>query len=77
MTVSTDQSRALVCYFKVLVEAEEAYLGLRLQGLDPNADYRCVETGCVYGGDQLMELGLPIDWENGDFFSELWTLEKI
>ena len=77
MTVSADQSRALVCYFKVLVEAEEAYLGLRLQGLDPKADYRCVETGCVYGGDQLMELGLPVDWENGDFFSELWTLEKI
>ena len=27
--------------------------------------------------DQLMELGLPIDWENGDFFSEQWTLVRL
>jgi len=77
MTVSKDRDQAIVCYFKVLVEAEEAYLGLRLFGLDPNATYLCKETGHVYGGDQLMELGLPIDWKNGDFFSEMWTLQRI
>ena len=77
MTVSGEGDRAIVCYFKVLVEAEEAYFNLRLTGLQKDASYLCKETGRVYGGDQLMELGLPIDWENGDFFSEQWTLVRL
>lgn len=77
MLVSPDQSQAAVWYFKAWAEGEEAYLRLRLEGLDPSADYLCQENGRIYGGDALMRVGLTIPWKNGDFFSCMWRLRKV
>lgn len=77
MLVAPDGAEAAVWYFKAWAEGEEAYLRLRLDGLDAHADYLCLEDGRVYGGDALMNAGLTIPWRNGDFFSCMWRLRRV
>lgn len=76
MTVSPDKGECLVWYFKPFVEAEEAYFNLKLQGLDPDKNYQS-QTGEIYGGDALMQVGLNILWENGDFMGNFWHFKEI
>lgn len=77
MLVSSGREQAVVWYFKAWAEGEEAYLRLRLDGLDTSFDYMCIENGCIYGGDALMRVGLTVPWRNGDFFSCMWHLKKV
>ena len=50
---------------------------IRLEGLDPEAQYRVEETGEIFGGDELMQSGLccPLEW--GDAASLLYTLTAV
>lgn len=70
MYVSAKADEAVVFYYKVLGEAQEPFASLRLQGLDPAADY-ATDDGRVYGGDELMNIGVPLPVLQGDFQS--WT----
>ena len=50
-------------------------LKVRLQGLNPNLDYRLegeMENECVYGGDLLMNAGMLVPSEQGDYRSYLY-----
>ena len=71
MYVSDHADEAIAFYYRVLGQAQEKFQNLRLQGLDPQADY-VTEDGTVYGGDELMNIGIPIPLLTGDFQS--WTI---
>lgn len=69
--------KSVACYYKPYCKSEEAYLRIRFKGLDPSGDYKVNNSKEVYGGDLLMQQGLPIDWKNGDYFSQMFILEKV
>ena len=72
MTIARDGSEFAAWFFKPTARPEEAYINLRLNGLDPDALYRSLDDGREYSGAALMNLGLPIEWRNGDDFSQMW-----
>ncbi|MFB5165821.1 alpha-galactosidase [Parageobacillus toebii] len=76
MFVSEDKSEAFVAYFRVLAEANAPLSFLRLKGLDPNKDYEITGSGEVYGGDELMYVGLNVPERRGDFISVIWHLKE-
>ncbi|RPF41959.1 alpha-galactosidase [Hydrogenoanaerobacterium saccharovorans] len=77
MLIAPDCSQATVWYYKALAQGEEAYLNVKLKGLNPNVRYYCKQTAQFYEGDVLMRVGLPIPWENGDFFSCMWQFKQV
>lgn len=76
MFVSEDKSEAFVAYFRVLAEANAPLSFLRLKGLDPNKNYEIIGSGEVYGGDELMYVGLNVPERRGDFISVIWHLKE-
>ncbi len=77
MFVSECGKYAAVFYFRVLVQPQAPIRILRLKGLNPDSIYRDMESGNIYGGDELMNAGLSVPFENGDFRGVLWRLQKI
>lgn len=75
--VAGDYSKAAVYYFRVLCQPNAPLRYLRIRGLDPSALYKNIETGSVYGGDELMNAGVAIPELNGDFASLLLRFEKV
>ena len=50
---------------------------VKLRGLSPCARYRVRETGIVLPADALMDAGLPLPLELGEYESVVWHLERI
>lgn len=76
MLLARDGSKLIVWYYKAYAVGEEAYLGLKLTGLEPEEEYLCIEDGKIYGGDILMNVGLNIPWNGKDYFSCMWRFER-
>jgi alpha-galactosidase len=72
MFVSMNKSEAIVAWFNVMAQPNPPIEYLRLKGLDPNRLYMHVETGNVFGGDELMSVGITIPMQKGDFTSVFW-----
>ncbi|WP_169088516.1 alpha-galactosidase [Paenibacillus sp. PL91] len=77
MFVSENKNEAVVGYFKVLAQPGERIRFLRLNGLHPDAKYKHVETGRIYGGDELMHVGLTIPVMHGDFTSVFYRFQQV
>ena len=77
MTISQDGNEFAAWLYKPEAAPEEAYINLRLAGLDEDAHYRCRADGRVYSGAVLMNMGLAIDWRNGDDFSQMWLFDRV
>ena len=78
MTVLPDRSRAVVLL--VRPDAQTPHVRpvlLRLQGLDPQAQYQLKETGDCYSGSQLLYSGLCLRLLPGPAACGIYTLEKI
>lgn len=74
--VSPDRREALLTY--VVIRAKISIPRyVRLQGLNPDALYRCQETGEEYHGDTLMHAGYCIRKTNSDFHSEKLHFEVV
>ncbi|RUS45576.1 alpha-galactosidase [Cohnella sp. AR92] len=67
--VSEDRSEAYAIFVRTLAVPNEPLARLRLKGLDPEKNYELKGTGRVYGGDELMYVGLPVPKIEGDFGS--------
>ncbi|MCT3399988.1 alpha-galactosidase [Lentilactobacillus hilgardii] len=68
MFVSQDAKQALLFNFTVLAEVQSDFHLTKLCGLNPEFQYREEKTGEIFGGDELMNIGLydePI--QNRDF----------
>lgn len=58
MTVSEDKRTAIVGWYRVLNAVNGSGERVRLEGLDPQLCYRCVQSNTLHYGDELMNLGL-------------------
>lgn len=81
MFVSEDQRAALVYAFQVMAVPNAPQRTLRLDGLDPELEYE-VEPGTggeisIFGGDRLMQLGLPLAYEHKDYQSRWFRLRAL
>ncbi|MCO7175114.1 alpha-galactosidase [Sporolactobacillus kofuensis] len=75
--VSPDRVEAIGYYFTVLASPSPALKTFRFQGLDPQGFYEELATGNVFGGDELMNAGLNVPDEKGDFHSYVWRLRRF
>ena len=75
--VSKDGTQTLVTFVQVLGRPNYRARRIRLQGLQPGGQYRVEGTDCCYGGDVLMQAGLPVENLWGDFKSKLINLIKV
>ncbi|MDE6356985.1 MAG: GH36 C-terminal domain-containing protein, partial [Eubacteriales bacterium] len=73
MIVSKDKKKALVFYIQVLARPSFRSIKLKLKGLDKNMKYKI--QGKDYTGDILMNCGILIPSEQGDFKSKIIVLE--
>lgn len=72
--VSKDRKRVYAVWVNMLAPANPPQPRLRFRGLDSEKAYRVEETGKIYGGDVLMNAGLPLPLPYGDFISGTFTL---
>lgn len=75
--VSKDQAEAVFTYVHVLAEATGPFLHVRLAGLDPERDYHVKELDQVYGGDELMNIGINVPYNDHDFKSTMYRLIAV
>lgn len=61
MSVNKDKSEAIVAYYKVMAEPNPSLKKIRLQGLDPEAEYYCKEKNLTFSGSELMNYGLQCE----------------
>ncbi len=77
MSVSEDKHEAMVTHVYTLGQPNAKDTLLRLRGLDPDKDYVDVETGSVYGGDELMRYGIVVNKPWGDYYSQQFHLKAL
>jgi alpha-galactosidase len=77
MFVTENQEEVVVGYFKVLAEPNPPLTCLRLKGLNPNLSYEHIGAGKIYGGDELMYVGIAIPLLIGDFKSIFWQFRAV
>ncbi|MBY9080699.1 alpha-galactosidase [Paenibacillus sp. HN-1] len=81
MFVSEDKGEALVYYFQVMAVPNPPLRYLRLAGLQPELEYE-VQSGyggdkAIIGGDRLMQLGLPLAYEQKDYESGWFRIRAV
>lgn len=86
MVVSEDKSQAIAADYHVLCRPNRALRRFVLKGLDADASYTIEGYDGVYNGDELMEIGIPLDHHLfnknvghevvGDYHSRLFVLNK-
>lgn len=74
--VSRDRSQAILT-FTVIRTRQNTARFVKMQGLDPDATYRCTETGEEYHGDTLMRAGYCIRRLKPDYISHRLHFTKI
>ncbi|WP_054027408.1 alpha-galactosidase [Bacillus sp. FJAT-28004] len=83
MFVLENGSEALVAYFQVLSEPNAPLKKLRLNGLNSEQDYHVYDADRpedgeeLFGGDELMRVGLKLPVWKGDFRSRLYRLRRV
>lgn len=63
-------------YASILGKPNDRPKNLQLEGIDEKACYKEINTDKVYGGDVLVNIGLPIKF-SGDFNSEMMIFERV
>ena len=72
MIVAKDKSEALVTYVQILDQGGDfMFRKVLLKGLDPQAVYRIEGTDTTASGELLMQAGLHIDLDRGDYTSAM------
>lgn len=55
----------------------DCHTRFRFLGLDPQADYRNTNTSEIYGGDELMQIGLTLPLVQEDYYAAAIHLEEL
>ncbi|MDA7027608.1 alpha-galactosidase [Bacillus sp. CLL-7-23] len=74
--VSEDQSETVISYFKILSQPAAPLRTIKCKGLNPDYVYQNVETGELFGGDELMNVGITLPRIKQDFLSMFWRFKK-
>ncbi|WP_334117323.1 alpha-galactosidase [Ligilactobacillus sp.] len=77
MFVSDDRRDVCVMTFQVLASAQPSLTKTKLTGLDPELEYENLETGEVFGGDELMELGFYDPVVHQDYTSKMYRFRAL
>lgn len=77
MYVSEDKKEAICFFFRVLQKPHTPLIKLKLDGLDPNKDYRINDSDLILGGDELMFSGILPVLETKDFTSCVICLKEV
>ncbi|MBB6634829.1 alpha-galactosidase [Cohnella thailandensis] len=75
--VSEDRSETYAIFVRTLAVPNGPLARLRLKGLDPEKNYALKGTDRVYGGDELMHVGLPLPKLEGDFGSLAFYFAEV
>lgn len=75
--ISEDQSKVLVNVVMLENHGNMTVNYVKLRGLDEGILYKDMETGQVYSGSALVEAGLPLPLEQGDYSAYQNCLYKI
>lgn len=67
MSVSEEQDHALVSVVRLMAEANQATVYVRLRGLKPDAVYLEEQSGRQYSGAALMHAGIPLPPFTGEY----------
>ncbi len=73
--VSRDRTKTVVYAAKILSEAHDFKGMIKLMGLDSDKKYKNDTNGLIYGGDQLMNRGIRVDYKRNDFSTEIMVFE--
>lgn len=73
--ISEDGTKIFAAYFRILCEVNPGISRMKFVALDPKAQYEVLGEDKVYYGDELMEIGILVDFW-GDFQSRTWRLRK-
>jgi len=74
---SEDKNDVMLFRYAGLAEAQPEFTTTQLANLDPEKKYEDVATGDVFGGDELMNIGLYDTLQKGDFTSEVTVFKAI
>jgi alpha-galactosidase len=75
--LSQDQEEVLAGFYQVLATPNPKEETLKLKGLDPDRDYKELNSGEIYGGDELMNFGIKVPYLKEDFSSRVWRFRQI
>ena len=75
--VNKERTQAVFTYVTILAQAEAPLITVRLKGLDPEAQYHCVQLNEHFYGDELMNIGLTMPHVQKDYFSVQYIFNKI
>lgn len=76
-TVSPDKNEVVLSTVKVMASAQPYFTKTKLVGLDTNKQYEDQASHQVYGGDELMNLGIYDPVEHGDFMAYRYHFKVI
>ncbi len=76
-TVSRDKNEVVLSVVKVMASAQPDFTKTKLVGLDPNKPYEDQASHKVYGGDELMNLGIYDPIEHGDFKAYMYHFKAV
>lgn len=77
MSVSPDKREAVVTHVFAQATPNTKDSLMRLCGLDETLTYRDIDTGKLYGGDELMYYGIRVKAPWGDYMSQQWFLRAV
>ena len=75
--VSKDKTECVATYVKVLSLPAAPIKTIKLKGLNPDFVYKDIDSGEVYGGDELMNGGITIPRVKEDFYSIKWKFKRV
>ena len=75
--VSKDKKEVFLMSARVSAHTKMWDPKVKLVGLNRKMQYRDVETGEVYGGDMLMEIGIKMNYPQGDFATDIRVFEEV
>lgn len=74
--VSRDQTEVVLSYFTILSQPAAPVQTVKYKGLNPDFIYKNIETGELFGGDELMYVGITFPRKKQDFTSQFWRFKK-
>ncbi|NOW06079.1 alpha-galactosidase [Clostridium beijerinckii] len=75
--VSNDKSEFVATYVRILSLPAAPIRTIKFKGLNSEYDYQDISTGEIFGGDELMNVGIIIERVKQDFLSIQWRFKKI
>ncbi len=75
--VSKDKKQVMLMAARVVAHTRRSEPKVKLDGLDSNKRYKDIQSGEIYGGDMLMNIGIKMDYPLGDFATDLRIFEAI